>query len=341
MIEPPADYDTSWKEALQQYFEPFLTFCFAEVHTLIDWSRQPQSLDKELEQIVREAESGKRIADKLFKVWLRDGEEAWVLIHVEVQSQEESDFAKRMYQYNYRSFDLYEQPVISLAVLGDERVAWRPSSYGYALGGCEVSLKFPVVKLLDYEARWQDLEESTNPFAVMVMAHLKTKATRGKPQERQQWKWNLVRRLLERGYDQEDIRKLFRLVDWMMTLPNELQRSFEEQLTRYQEERKMPLLSRMELRAMQKGIEQGIEQGRQEGIEQGSLQTARESVLEVLEIRFEVVPLELIEAINEIEDTSFLKPLLREAIAIDCLEAFQHLLSQRQTERFGADDVTD
>ena len=38
-----------------------------------------------------------------------------------------------------------------------------------------------------------------------------------------------------------------------MTLPNELQQRFEEQLTRYQEERKMPLLSTMELRAMQKG----------------------------------------------------------------------------------------
>jgi hypothetical protein len=320
VIEPPADYDTSWKEALQQYFEPFLTFCFTEVHTLIDWSRQPQSLDKELEQIVREAESGERIADKLFKVWLRDGEEAWVLIHVEVQSQEESDFAKRMYQYNYRSFDLYERPVISLAVLGDERVNWRPSSYGYTLGGCELSLRFPMVKLLDYETRWQDLEESTNPFAVMVMAHLKTKATRGKPQERQQWKWNLVRRLFERGYDRDDIRKLFRLVDWMMTLPNELQQSFEEQVRRYQEERQMPLLSRMELRAMQ------------EGIEQGALQNARESVVEVLEIRFEVVPPELIEAINEIDDTSFLKELHRQAIALDSLEAFQEFLSQREAE---------
>ena len=141
----------------------------------------------------------------------------------------------------------------------------------------------------------------------MVMAHLKTKATRGKPQERQQWKWNLVRRLFERGYDQDDIRKLFRLVDWMMTLPDELQRRFEEQLTRYQEERQMPLLSRMELRAMQKGI----------------LQNARKSVLEVLEIRFEVVPPELIEAINEIEDTSVLKQLLRQAIALDSLEEFQ------------------
>ncbi|MEW6491880.1 MAG: transposase [Cyanobacteriota bacterium] len=321
MIEPPADYDTSWKEALQQYFEPFLTFCFAEVHSLIDWSRQPQSLDKELEQIVRGAESGKRIADKLFKVWLQDGEEAWVLIHVEVQSQEESDFAKRMYQYNYRSFDLYERPVISLAVLGDERTAWRPSSYGYALGGCEVSIQFPVVKLLDYEAQWQDLEESTNPFAVMVMAHLKTKATRGKPQERQQWKWKLVRRLFERGYDRDDIRKLFRLVDWMMTLPEELQRGFEEQLSRYQEERQMPLLSRMELRAMQRG----------------ALQNAREAVIEVLEIRFEVVSPELIEAVNQIEDISVLKQLHRQAIALDSLEAFQQWLFPIESQ--GEDDV--
>jgi len=210
--------------------------------------------------------------------------------------------------------------VISLAVLGDERTDWRPSSYGYALGGCELSLRFPIVKLLDYEAQWQDLEESTNPFAVMVMAHLKTKATRGKPQERQQWKWNLVRRLFERGYDQDDIRKLFRLVDWMMTLPNELQQSFEEQVRRYQEERQMPLLSRMELRAMQRGVEQG------------ALQTARESVLEVLEIRFEVVPPELIEAINEIEDTSVLKQLHRQALALDSLEEFQRLLSQPEVD---------
>lgn len=275
---------------------------------------------------MREAESGKRIADKLFKVWLRDGEEAWVLIHVEVQSQEESDFAKRMYQYNYRSFDLYERPVISLAVLGDERATWRPTSYGYALGGCEVSIQFPVVKLLDYEAQWQNLEESTNPFAVMVMAHLKTKATRGKPQERQQWKWNLVRRLFERGYDRDDIRKLFRLVDWMMTLPEELQRGFEEQLSRYQEERQMPLLSRMELRAMQRGIEQG------------AVQNAREAVLEVLEIRFEAVPPELIEAVNQIEDISVLKQLHRQAIALDSLEAFQQLLFPIESQ--GEDDAT-
>jgi hypothetical protein len=318
--EPQADYDSPWKEALEQYFEAFLAFLFPDAHAAIDWNRPPESLDKELQQIVREAEVGKRLADKLFKVWRLGGTEAWVLVHIEVQSQEESDFAERMYVYNYRCFDRYRKPVISLAVLGDESVAWRPSFYGYALGGCEVSLRFPVAKLLDYETEWQSLEETTNPFAVMVMAHLKTKATRGVPQERKQWKWSLVRRLFERGYSREDIVRLFRLIDWMMVLPEELQREFQEELKRYQEESQMPLLSRIELEAKQEGIQEGI------------LQNAREAVLEVLETRFEVVPLEVIEAVNQIEDTPLLKQLLKQAIAIPSIEEFQQVLEQDLAE---------
>ncbi|MEW6494253.1 MAG: transposase [Cyanobacteriota bacterium] len=312
MSEPQVDYDNPWKEAIEQYFEAFLAFFFPEAHTVIDWNRPAESLDKELQQIVREAEVGKRLADKLFKVWRLEGEEAWVLVHIEVQSQEESDFAERMYVYNYRCFDRYRQPVISLAVLGDERAAWRPSFYGYALGGCEVSLKFPVAKLLDYETQWQSLEESTNPFAVIVMAHLKTKATRGVPRERKQWKWSIVRRLFEGGYSREKIVRLFRLIDWMMILPEELQQEFREELRLYQEDSQMPLLSRIELAAKQEGI----------------LQTARENVLEVLEVRFEVVPSEVIEAVNRIEDTSLLKQLLRQAIAIPSIAEFQQLLEQ-------------
>jgi hypothetical protein len=40
--------------------------------------------------VVRDAELGRRLADKLVKVWRRDGEEVWVLIHIEVQGQVEA-----------------------------------------------------------------------------------------------------------------------------------------------------------------------------------------------------------------------------------------------------------
>lgn len=317
MSETFADYDNPWKESLGQYFEPFLVFFFPKVHALIDWSRPPQSLDKELQQIAPESESGLLLADKLFQVWQPNNEQAWILIHVEVQSQEQSNFAQRMYIYNYRVFDLYRRSVISLAVLGDERANWRPDLYSYALAGCEVSLKFPIVKLLDYETQWETLEESNNPFAVMVMAHLRTKATTGKPIERKQWKWNLVRRLFERGYSRGEVVNLFRLIDRMMALPIELQQEFKEEIRRYQEERQMPFLSQIELMAKQEGIQQN----------------AREAVLEVLELRFEELSEELIAAVNGIEDTFLLKQLHRQAITLNSLAEFQQILQQNQERR--------
>jgi hypothetical protein len=43
--------------------------------------------NKELQQITASSETKKRFADKLYRVWLLDGQEVWILIHIEVQSQ--------------------------------------------------------------------------------------------------------------------------------------------------------------------------------------------------------------------------------------------------------------
>lgn len=171
MTPSAADYGNPWKEILTQYFPEFMAFFFPAAHADIDWRHPPEFLDKELRQAVREAEIGDRRVDQLTKVFRRGGEEAWVLVHVEVQGQVESKFAERMYVYHYRLFDRYHRQVASLAVLIDDVVGWRPQAFGYELWGCEVGIRFPTVKLLDYRQRWQELEQDRNPFAVVVMAH--------------------------------------------------------------------------------------------------------------------------------------------------------------------------
>ncbi len=115
--------------------------------------------------------------DKLVQVRRQDGSEAWVLIHIEVQGQVDSEFAKRMYIYHYRLYARYDRPVVSLAVLGNERKNWRPDCFGYGLCGGKMRLEFPIIKLLDYQSHWEQLEHSHNPFAVLTMAHLKTQQT--------------------------------------------------------------------------------------------------------------------------------------------------------------------
>ena len=200
MTSQRADYDNPWKEALGLYFQPFMAFFFPQIEANIDWSRGYEFLDKEFQQVVRDAEIGRIYADKLVKVWQRDGSEIWVLIHVEVQSQVQSDFPERMYVYNYRIFDMYRRPVVSLAVLSDDHDEWRPDSYSYALWGCRISLEFPIVKLLDYQTRSTLLSESTNPFAVIVAAHLTTQQTTQDPQGRYLGKLRLAKSLYQRGY---------------------------------------------------------------------------------------------------------------------------------------------
>jgi hypothetical protein len=254
-----ADYDSAWKEALDQYFQPFLALLFPQVHQDINWSRPTESLDKEFQQVVRDAEVGRRYVDKLVKVWTSAGEECWVLIHVEVQTTRETEFPLRMYVYNYRIFDRYNKPVASLAVLADDDPNWRPSEYRSGRFGCEASLHFPAVKLLDWAEHEAVLEASTNPFAKVVLAHLKARETNENPVDRQSWKSRLVRGLYERGFGEKDVVALFRLIDWMMDLPPVLERLFWEEVGKTQEERKMPFITTPQRIGLRDGIRRGIE----------------------------------------------------------------------------------
>jgi hypothetical protein len=253
MTQTPIDFDSPWKLMLESYFREFVSFFFPQIHDQIDWERQYESLDKELQQVVRDAELGKRLVDKLVKVWLRSGEEIWVLVHIEIQSQPETGFAERIYVYNYRIYDRYRQRVASLALLADERSNWRPNQFGYELFGCQVQFQFPIVKLLDYWEQWQTLEESRNPFATVVMAHLKTQETRDNGVERKAWKFNLIKRLYEQGYQKQDVLNLFNFIDWLMNLPDALNREFWQELTQYEEENRMPYVTSVERMALQEG----------------------------------------------------------------------------------------
>ena len=145
MTNPQTEFDSPWKDILQLYFEEFMLFFFPEAHAEIDWSRPPEFLDKELQQVIRDAELGKRVVDKLVKIYRRSGEESWILVHVEVQAQEESNFPRRMYNCHYRIFDIYNRSVVSIAVLGDEAINWRPNRFSYDLFGCRLDFQFPIV----------------------------------------------------------------------------------------------------------------------------------------------------------------------------------------------------
>ncbi len=317
-----ADYDGTWKQVIEVFLADFLELFFPAVRALIDWSRPPAALDAELQQIFPASETGRRYADKLFKAWLIDGREVWVLIHIEVQSQEDPDFAERMYVYHYRLFDRYRRPVVSLAVLGDENASWRPQAYRSDIGGCRLQLEFPTAKLLDYDEA--TLRASRNPCAVVTAAHLRAKRTTGRALERQQGKIQIARELFHRGYSRKEIVQLLQAIDRLLALPAALQAGFEAELRAIQEEVAMPILMELEERALERGREEGLQTGREEGLqtgrEEGACQETVAAILEILALRFEAEW----QALGEVEQGTWRDRLA----AISTLETLRQLRRQ-------------
>ena len=285
-----ADDDSPWKTILERDFSDFLAFFFPEAHAGIDWTHGYTLLDKELQKVVRDAKLGRRWADSLVRVTGRDGHEDWVLVHVEVQSLHESEFAQRMFVYNYRLYDRYAKPVVSLAVLG-EPSRRDHGEFGYARWGCRMGLRFPLVSLSAYRARRPELESSTNPFAVVTLAHLSALETAGRDRDRYQAKLSLIRSLYRRGFARQDILELFRFIDWVLTLPEGLENQLWTEVQQFDEERRMRYVSSFERIAQKKGMEKGMEKG----IGQGQARLLRLQ----LQQRFGLIPPEIAARIED------------------------------------------
>jgi hypothetical protein len=251
------DYDNPWKSFIELYFHDFLSFFFPHIEADIDWSKPIRFLDKELQKVVRDAEIPKRYADKLVEVHRLSGEKAIVICHIEVQNDGEADFGARMYSYNYRLRDRYNCPVVSLAILTDDSKTWRPSGFQDELWGCSMEFRFPVIKLLDYESDWAGLEASRNPFAVVTMAQLKTKETHNQPQERKTWRYRLTTMLYEQGYGEQDILEIHNFLDWLMKLPEDVEKQFQIELKAFEEAKQMKYVTTIERMAEARGEEQG------------------------------------------------------------------------------------
>ncbi|MEH1942423.1 MAG: DUF4351 domain-containing protein [Nostoc sp.] len=301
-----ADNDSPWKEILEAYFPQAMQFFFPQTAELINWERPHEFLDKEFQQIAREAELGRRYVDKLVKVWQTQGQETWLLIHVEIQAKSEDTFPERMFSYNLRIFDRFAKPAMSLAILCDTDPTWRPNQYSYNYPNTRLNFEFGTVKLLDYQNRWAELEASDNPFATVVMAHLKTQQTNKKPGERKAWKFSLIRRLYELGLQEKDIRNLYRFIDWVMILPKALEAEFWQEFKQFEQERTMSYITT--------GERIGYERGKQE---QGQTLVLRQLQKRVGELpqevrgRIETLSLEQLEALGEaLLDFTILEDLL-------------------------------
>jgi len=201
------------------------------------------------------------VADKLVAVYLRDGSEQWVLVHIEVQAQRDDAFARRVLAYNYRIFEQHARPVASLVVLADDNPHWRPRAFYNELLGTTMGISFAIAKLSDFAGQFDMLSASRNPFALVTLAHLCTQQTRQNVEDRFAAKWQLTKLLFQRGWSKKRIIILFKAINWMMTLPVELEERYWRNIRSLERERNMEYISSLEQMLIDKGVKRGREEG--------------------------------------------------------------------------------
>lgn len=278
--DPSNDFDSPWKEALEYYFPQFMALLFPEAHAEIDWSRPHEFLDTELQKIVRDAESGRRHTDKLVKVFTLGGVETWVLIHVEIQGKADRHFNRRMYRYHYRLQDRHpNRRIASFAILTDRNPVRQLGHYRQTLWHTEIDFKFPVIRLQDWHDHRTDLENSPNPFALVVLAQLDAHRTRQDDSARKAGKFGLIRLLLSRDYARQDIMELLRVIDWLMQLPDELERQLTDEIKQLEAETMTYVMS-IERLALEQGKLEGRMEGRMEGKIEGKAEGKAEGKIE-------------------------------------------------------------
>jgi hypothetical protein len=284
---PPARYDLPWKTALTHAFRAFMVFFFAELSAQIDWSKRPRFRDKELAGIGFGGAADGVVADKLVEVRLRNGRIQRVLIHIEVQAQRDAAMGRRVLDYNYRIFREHGQPVASLVLLADEDPAWHPHAFHSAVLGTVMGISFATAKLSDCADRQDELMASHNPFAWVTLAHLRTQQARHDPDLLYAAKWQLTKLMYQHGWHKQRIIIMFKVLNWMMALPEPYQQRYWQALLRWEKEQKMEWISPLEQsfidKGWQSGLKQGIERGLEQGLEQGLEKGRRQGALELLE----------------------------------------------------------
>ncbi|GHV31646.1 hypothetical protein FACS1894177_06640 [Bacteroidia bacterium] len=207
--------DYLWKGILEDVFDDFLRFMHPNADEIFDFSKGIVFLDKELEQLFppeTEDEYAIKIVDKLAKVYTREGEEEWVLIHCEVQAKYSVDFPRRMFTYFYRILDKYNKRISAYAILTENNTKSRPDRFEMEFLDTKQVYHYKVYKIAQQGE--EELLRSNNPFAMVALTarSVFVEKNLGNTQERDaalmEVKLKLSRKFLSMALPKEKIRMI-------------------------------------------------------------------------------------------------------------------------------------
>lgn len=224
---PKIDFDNNWKEAIEKHTYSAIEFFMPNLYHKLDTTQTPVFLEQEMRNLRRKTQKGrKKIMDKLIKVWLKTGEEQWVLIHIEVESSDKDGFNRRMYIYFARAYDKYDVPIVAMALLVGEN---PPPSYNlFEIKTENTHLRYSydtyIVALQDEKK----LLASKNIFALFILANLYTVQTKNDIPRRLELKMKIYELAEARKIPFETIKSFLTFVFEILPLPKKEAKIYDD-----------------------------------------------------------------------------------------------------------------
>jgi len=254
-----------WKSMIEEIMADLLLFVDPEIGKELDMDRGFEFLDKELADIFPDPKASNiKAVDKLVKVFLCDGTERWVLLHVEVQGKNGKEFPTRMFEY-YTRLRRHGRPVAALAILTGEEGKKGPGVYEDRCLWTSVRYEYKTLRLVDYTD--EVLIASTNPFAAVLLvakeALLKLKGTNAEKDLALLEQKLLIDRLLNKKETLFGERKTravkYFLYNYVAFKNPETNRKFVEESNKDKNNITMGIIEQMHEVKRQEGIQEGLE----------------------------------------------------------------------------------
>ena len=219
----PKQNDELLKSIFLQNIEDGLRFLYPQADEIFDFGKPIVPVDKEFMKLApnRKNRKGKRNADLLVEVSLRNGEQTLVLIHMEIESGNDKNFPVRMFDYYYHIRDRYGKPILSIAIFIGNKRQNRPGEYHVALLDTELTFKYRSYHILDHSE--EELLAMDNIFAYIILACQKALLEGKVPEEElAAHRSTISRALISSGkYDNERIRNFLAFLINIIHINNE------------------------------------------------------------------------------------------------------------------------
>ena len=189
-----------------------------------------------------------------------------------------------MFGYYARICALKGMPVVSLLLTPAGRQAIGISKVG------EFEFNLLQASIAKTASDIEDLILDKNPFGSVCAAFISSQSTRENLEERFRKKLEILRANYSKGWSRRMGIDIFRIVNWMMKLPPEMERRFWRRIRSIERRGEMNWMCPIEKmffedgekQGISKGLKQGIKKGIEQGIEQGIELGRRDAMAEML-----------------------------------------------------------